>query len=330
MRLLAVLLMATTGLSAGERIIVDTDCGYYGDDGMTLTMLLRSPAVAKVEGITVVSGNVWARQSARYVGEIQKLLRTRVPVYFGEEMPLRHTMAQADEEHAKWGPLEFRGAFSEKKPAKIPRVEKEPAVAYLTRMIEANPGGITIVALGPLTNIARVLEKQPALAGKIRRLVFMGGQYRVPGNASKEAEFNFWFDPEAASMVLRAPIPEKLMFGLDVCNKVMLDKQGFDAITMRRTALTKRFRQDFGVRYPGFLKNPKATVSLWDALVAAWFVDPSQFRNAERLALDVETRFGPQYGKVVLSENAGGIPVTMYNEADAASIHQVVRRLLTQ
>ncbi len=327
---LALLLLTAAALPAAERIIIDTDCGYYGDDGITLTMLLRSPEAFRVEGITLVSGNVWARQSARYVSEIQKMLGTRVRVYFGEEMPLRHTAEMAEEEHRKWGPLEFRGAFSEKKPAKIPRVEKEPAVAYLARMIEANPGQITIVALGPMTNLARLLAMKPELAGKIKRLVFMGGQWKVAGNANKEAEFNFWFDPEAASAVLRAPIPEKVMFGLDVCNRVLLDKQGFDGIATRNTPIARRFREDYGVRYPGFLKDPKATVSLWDALVAAWMLEPAQFGKAERVAVDVETLFGPQYGKVVMSAVPGGVPVTMWNDADAASVYQTVRRLLTR
>ncbi|MBI3208943.1 MAG: nucleoside hydrolase, partial [Candidatus Solibacter usitatus] len=292
MKWLLLMALAIRAESA-ERVIIDTDCGYFGDDAAAIAMLLRSPKTAAVEGITLVSGNVWAQSSAVYVKEILTLLGARVPVYFGMDAPLRFTQALAEEAKAKWGPMEFRGAFDEKKPAARP---KEEAVDYLIRTVEANPGQITLVGLGPLTNIARMLQRKPDVAKKIRRLVLMGGQFRVPGNASKEAEFNFWFDPEAASQVFRSEIPVKVMFGLDVCEKALLNKAAFDAIAARKTPFTNRFAEDYGVRYPGFYKNPKATVSLWDALVPAWMIDASMFGKPEILRLDVVTEFGPRYG----------------------------------
>ncbi|MDX1980888.1 MAG: nucleoside hydrolase [Bryobacteraceae bacterium] len=313
-----------TGLAAGaERIVIDTDCGFFGDDGTTLVMLLRRPGLFRVEAITIVSGNVWARQSAGYVREILKLLkRPRLPVYLGAQMPLVRTAAMAAAEKD----VEFRGAFAEKQPDRMPAgVRAENAVSYLIRTIEANPGEITLVGLGPLTNIAMALRLRPEIAGKIRRLVFMGGQYRVAGNASKAAEFNFWFDPEAAQVVLRSAIREKIMFGLDVCNKAMLDKPGFDAIAAAGGPIAARFREDFGVRYPGFLNNSAARVSLWDALVAAWMIEPKLFGSPENLALDVDSRFGPTYGAVI-----GGGPgsVTMMIDVNYPKVYEMFRSLM--
>lgn len=325
--ILSALLIAMSA-TAAERVIVDTDCGYFGDDGMTLVMLLRSPNVVSVEGITLVSGNVWAKQSAGYVLEILRLLKQKVPVYAGAEMPLVRTAAMAAAEPD----IEFRGAFAEKQPAGWPAgLRAENAVSYLIRTIDANPGQITIVALGPMTNIAMALRLRPDLAGKIKRLVFMGGQYRADGNASKAAEFNFWFDPEAAQVVLRSDIKQKVMFGLDVCNKAILDKSGFDAIAASQTPIAARFREDFGVRYPGFLKNPQATVSLWDALVAAWLIDAQAFSGAEDRLLDVDARFGPAYGKVIDLDpklSAGAAPVRMMNNVDYARVFEIVRKLM--
>jgi inosine-uridine nucleoside N-ribohydrolase len=311
------------GVAAGaERVIIDTDCGYFGDDGTAIVMLLGRPDLFRVEGITLVSGNVWARQSAGYVREILRLLkRTRIPVYAGAEMPLVRTAAMAEAEKD----IEFRGAFGETQPPRMPPgIRGQNAVSYLIENVETNPGQITIVALGPLTNLAMALRLRPDIAGKIRRLVFMGGQYRVAGNASKSAEFNFWFDPEAAQVVLRSGIREKVMFGLDVCNKAMLDKAGFDAIASAATPIAARFREDFGVRYPGFLKNPQATVSLWDALVPAWMIDPKLFGTPEHLALDVDTRYGPAYGKVV----DGASKVAMLNEVNYAKVFEMFRSLM--
>ncbi|HUQ94682.1 MAG TPA: nucleoside hydrolase [Bryobacteraceae bacterium] len=332
MRRLLVLCTMPFTLSAVERMIVDTDCGYFGDDGSTLTMLLRSPEKVRVEAITIVSGNVWSENSARYTQEILKLLgRSKIPIYMGAEMPLKHTAAMADEEQRTWGGLEFRGAFSEPKPATSGRPRGTHAAMELIRRIQAAPGTITLVALGPLTNIAIALRQEPEIAGKIRRLVFMGGQYRVPGNATKEAEFNFWFDPEAAQMVLRSSIQEKVMFGLDVCNKALLDKRGFDQIVEAETPLTDRFREDFGVRYPGFLKDPEVVVPLWDSLVSAWLIEPSLFGTPEMLHLDVDAKFGRTYGKVIDLDRKlapGATPVAFINDVKPAEVYQLFRDLL--
>ncbi len=321
--------MSAAAALAAITLIVDTDCGFFGDDGTTLVMLLRQPGIVKVEAITIVSGNVWARQSAGYVQEILGLLgKTGVPVYAGAEMPLVRTAAMAAMETG----IEFRGAFDEKQPARMPGgLRAGNAVSHLIRAIDARPGQITIAALGPMTNLAMALRLRPDIAGKIRRLVFMGGQYRVKGNASKAAEFNFWFDPEAAQVVLRSAIPEKVMFGLDVCDKAMLDQAGFDRIAAEAGPVAARFREDFGVRYPGFLKNPQAKVSLWDALVAAWLIDPEAFGGVEERYLDVETRFGETYGKVVDLDarlRAGATPVRMINDVDYPRVYELFRKLM--
>ncbi|MBL8229093.1 MAG: nucleoside hydrolase [Bryobacterales bacterium] len=331
MKILTALVM-TLPLLAQERILIDTDCGFFGDDGTTIAMLLRSSKF-RVEAITTVSGNVWSRQTAQYTLEILKLMgASRIPVYMGAELPLVHTPGMAEQAHQKWGPIEFRGAFAEKLPPTPPAgIRKSNAVEYLIRALDASPGQIAIVALGPFTNIAMALRLRPDIAAKIKRLVFMGGQFRVAGNASKEAEFNFWFDPEAAQIVLRSAIREKVMFGLDVCNLAMLDKRGFDEIVQLRTPITERFRADFGERYPGFARNPDAKVSLWDALVAAWMIDPALFSKPESLYLDVDTRFAPAYGKVVeldrkLAPEAS--PVQMMNALDYPQVFALFRDLL--
>jgi len=121
------------------------------------------------------------------------------------------------------GPIEFSGAFA---------LPSEPgssstALEAMAGIVERAPGRVTILAIGPLTNVAMLLRLRPGLETRIGAIVFMGGNVRVPGNASKAAEFNFWFDPEAAQIVLRSAIPRKVMFGLDVCNKVKLTRAMF-------------------------------------------------------------------------------------------------------
>jgi inosine-uridine nucleoside N-ribohydrolase len=171
----------------------------------------------------VVPGNVWADQGAEYMLHILDLLkRPQIPVYTGAAGPLVHSVAMAREYGRRWGALEFMGAFAHNDPAAVipawagnsaRKAHREAAVQFLISEIERQPGEVTILAIGPMTNIALALRLKPGIETKIKRIVFMGGNLKPPGNASAMAEFNFWFDPEAARIVLRSRIPQKVMFG---------------------------------------------------------------------------------------------------------------------
>src|SRR5260370_26327008 len=110
-----------------------------------------------------------------------------------------------------------------------------------------------------MTNIALALRMKPDIETKIKRIVFMGGNIRVPGNASNAAEFNLWFDPEAARIVLRSRIPQKMMFGLDICNLARIRKAEFDQIASTHTPVTDLFREDLAHLYPDVMNRPHAT-----------------------------------------------------------------------
>ena len=150
-----------------------------------------------------------------------------------------------------------------------------------------------------MTNLALALRMKPDIETKIRRVVFMGGNFRVAGNASKAAEFNFWFDPEAARIVLRSRIPVKVMFGLDICNLARIRKPEFDQIVAIKTPITDLYREDLGNRYPGFLKKPDAAAYMWDTLAAAYLIDPGFVTKSESRFLDVLTTWGQFYGSTV-------------------------------
>jgi inosine-uridine nucleoside N-ribohydrolase len=320
------LLLAAAPLPAVDKIVFDTDCGYFGDDGAALVMLLRSPEKVDVAAITTVSGNVWAAQSAAYVTEILGLLgRPEIKPYVGAQMPLIHTADMAKLE----GPLQFQGAFAD--PLKIAPPSRPSALAALAAAIQQNPGRITILALGPMTNVAMLLRLHPDLETKIRRLVFMGGNVHVGGNASPAAEFNFWFDPEAAQAVLRSRIPEKVMFPLDICNHAVLTKARFDEIVAAGTPIAARYKEDYGERYPGFLKNPAATAFLWDELPAAWLLDTGFVTKSETAWLDVDTRFGKTYGATIPLDRRlapGATSVKVMLDLDYPRLWAIYKRLL--
>jgi len=338
------LLLLPSLFAAGqETVLFDNDSGLFGDDGAALVMLLRSPAQVTIPGITVVPGNVWAAQAAEYVFHILHLLnRPQFPVYVGARTPLLHTAAMAREFERRWGKLEYSGAFEQDPAAVKPatgaslsgrKPQREGAVEFLISEIERLPGRVTVLALGPMTNLALALRLKPDIETRIKRIVFMGGNIRVPGNASSSAEFNFWFDPEAARIVLRSRIPEKVMFGLDICNTAPIHKAEFDQIVAVHTPITDLYREDLGNRYPGFLAHPGAKAYMWDSLAAAYLLDPGFVTKSDSRYLDVVTAWGKFYGATVPLDSRvapGATPVTVMLELDFARVFGLYKNLLTR
>jgi purine nucleosidase len=343
LRLLACLLGASAAWGAGREIVLfDTDSGMFGDDGAALVMLARSPSQILIPGVTVVPGNVWAPQGAEYMLHILDLLRQpEIPVYLGAEAPLVHTAAMAREAERRWGKLDYTGAFAQDplavKPAPGARLSlrkpRRGAVEFLISEIERRPGEVTVLELGPMTNLALALRLKPGIATQIKRLVFMGGNIHVAGNASSAAEFNFWFDPEAARIVLRSRIPQKVMFALDVCNTAPIRKQQFDEIVAVRTPITDLVREDLGNRYPGFLHNPNGTAYLWDSLAAGYLIDPGFVTKFETEYLDVLSAWGRFYGSTVPLDRRvvpDATPVTVATQIDFNRIFNLYKERLTR
>jgi inosine-uridine nucleoside N-ribohydrolase len=268
--------MAVSGFAQPEKVIFDTDCALFNDDGAALVMLLHRPQHVSIQGITVVPGNFWPVTGSEYMLHILKLMRrTDVPLYFGAQAPLVHTAAMVKKETE----IEYLGAFATDAPTYSGPTK---AVDFLIETVEKSPGKVTILALGPMTNIAIALRLRPDLQSKIGRIVFMGG--KLNGK-----EFNFWFDPEAAQIVLRSSIAKKVMFGLDICERVPVDKAHADQITAK-TPIGDLYREDRK-------KNPSPYV--WDTLAAAYLLDPAFVTKRETDYLDVDTTFGKNYGSVM-------------------------------
>jgi inosine-uridine nucleoside N-ribohydrolase len=269
------------------------------------------------------------------------LKKPQVTVALGADGPLIHTSAMAKESERRWGTLSYIGAFAQDSAAVIPapgfkltaRKPRHDAINQLISEIEHHSGELTILALGPMTNIALALRMKPEIATKIKRIVFMGGNIRVQGNASNAAEFNFWFDPEAARIVLRSRIPKKIMFGLDICNLARIRKAEFDQIANVRTPIAQLFREDLGNRYPAFLKKPDAIGYLWDSLAAAYLLDPEFVTKSEIRYLDVQTSWGQFYGSTIPLDRRvapDATPVTVMLGLDFKRVFALYKDRLTR
>jgi purine nucleosidase len=184
-----------------RNFLIDTDTA--SDDAVAIMMALAEPSV-RVLGLTTVAGNVSVEQATRNALLTAEICNSEVPVFAGAEKPLTRAHEHAHWFHGKDG-LGDRGY-----PAPKRKAGREPAVDAILRLAHAEPG-LTLVTLGPLTNIALALERDPKLAERIGRCVVMGGAPNCEGNVTPAAEYNIWVDPEAARAVFRSKLPIEMI-----------------------------------------------------------------------------------------------------------------------
>jgi inosine-uridine nucleoside N-ribohydrolase len=181
--------------------LIDTDTA--SDDAVALIMALRAPNV-QVVAITTVAGNVGVRQSTRNALFTVELCGAQVPVYAGAEKPLLRPYQNATWFHGRDG----LGDHNYPAPRQAP--EELHAADAMIAAAEKHPG-LTLVTLGPLTNVALALAKRPDITAKVGRCVIMGGAPCCEGNVTPAAEYNIWVDPEAARIAFRSGLPIELI-----------------------------------------------------------------------------------------------------------------------
>jgi purine nucleosidase len=275
-------------------LLIDVDTGI--DDSLALLYACASPE-AEIVAATCVSGNVEARQVAENTRAVLELAgRREVEVALGREVPLVRPLMTTPETH---GP---RGiGYAELPPASRPLSERD-GVDVLIAEIEARPGEITLITLGPLTNLAVAVLRRPELPGLVKRLVMMAGSYRSPGNTAPTSEWNVAVDPEAAKIVFdafaAADLPARpLALGLDVTERAKMTPEHLDRLAaivgerdanaasnpvVRFAADALRFYMEFHSRFDGFYG-----AFIHDALAVAVALDPALGRS-EALTVDVE------------------------------------------
>ena len=298
--LLCCSLIGLAGLTSAQSdrsipIIFDTDFAMPPtDDALALMLALQSPEL-DILGITTVAGN---RSLERATSDVLRMLeiaeRIDIPVYAGADLPLVHRKSDfAVSAYGSWysdkPPPEPYGGFAQK------RAEDESAATYIERVVLANPGEITIVALGPLTNIAHAIQSNPDFAGKVKQMVIMGGAVAsLPdgaGNITPNAEFNFWVDPEAAKITLRSGIPIELS-PLNVSRKSALTKDWYNRMVAVETPLTNLLKVSLG---PRFEADPDRVWLMYDQIAVGSLIDPSLV-TSESMYVDVNDNHDISYG----------------------------------
>jgi len=291
---------ASATVQADEQIPIIFDTDFVmppHDDSMALMLALQSPEF-EILGVTTVAGN---ESVERATSDVLRMLEIAnqpgIPVYGGADMPLVHEKSDyAVRKYGKWysneTPEPPPGGYATKE------VEDESAVSFIVRTAMERPNEVTLVAIGPLTNIAQAIRAEPAFASNVKRIVIMGGAIALlpdgAGNITPNAEFNFWVDPEAAYVTLRSGIPIELS-PLNVSRKSALDRDWYEKMVAVENPLTELLKETLGRR---FETAPDRSWFMYDQIAVASIIDPSLV-TSEKLYVDVNIDHGISYGASV-------------------------------
>jgi len=309
-------------------VIIDQDAfGPAGSNLQAILMLLQATDV-DVLGITITSGDGWRDEEVDHTLRLLEIAgRPEVPVLPGAVLPLVNSFARTRAWESLYGKLYYKGAWTESwpdqgvvrriphptdpylvppSPAGTPRIKAAAgsAAEFLVREVRRHPGQVSIVAAGPLTNLALAARLDPQFAGLAKELVFMGGSFnpKAANNAfaaeyanAPRREFNLRWDPEAASMVLHEPWQKIIQVPVDPTTKTFFTPELIKRVSLG-TAPFDAYIGQFGQSYP-----------MWDELAVAVWLDPSIVTHSSQLLVDVDTSFTAGYGNI-LSWSAGEGP----------------------
>lgn len=326
-----------------RKVIIDQDAyGPAGSNMQAILMLLQSKDV-EVLGITIPTGDGWRDEE---VSQTLRLLevakRTEIPVYPGAVFPLVNTLDRVKRWESLYGRLYYNGAWTQKwpeggatprspfhadpyfvppSPAGTPKLQaaRENAAAFLIRKVHELPGQITVIACGPMTDLALAVRLDPQFATLAKELVFMGGSFNPTPSGNEFAaeyannprrEFNMRWDPEASSIVLHAPWKKITQVPVDPTTATFFKPEYIKEVG-HGSAPFDAYLGQFGVSYP-----------MWDELAVAVWLDPSLVTRHQDLFEDANTTFGPNYGDTLswLPNEAPGMGEQLVNVIFAVDV----------
>jgi purine nucleosidase len=271
-----------------KRLIIDTDPGI--DDSLAILLSLASPEV-QLEALTIVSGNTTASQGVLNALSVLELAgATTIPVSIGVPVPLVQPLLIASETHGQTG-IGYAHL-----PTPQLTASQQHGVDRIIETILSNPGEISLVAIGPLTNIAMAVRREPRLVEAVREVIIMGGAIRTGGNTTPLAEYNTYCDPHAAHIVFHSGLPITLV-PLDVTYRAILTQADVQRLLEIPSPITRfiadatRFYMEFHDEYQkieGCIIN--------DPLALALTFAP-QLVDTEHLYVDVDISGGVSMGK---------------------------------
>jgi purine nucleosidase len=270
-----------------RRIIIDTDPGV--DDAFTFLLALASPEI-KLEALTTTQGNVTVEKATRNALSVLELGNaSHIPVAQGSVLPLVQPLRASAHVHGESGIGN----------AELPEPQATPvpghAVDYLIDRVLSEPDEISIFPIGPMTNIAMAIRKEPRFAKAVRELVIMGGAIQEAGNMTPLAEFNIYVDPHAAHIVFHSGIPMTLI-PLDVTHKCLLKQEHVDRLMKVDSPVTRFLRDAIDVYLKASIQLGHEGCALHDPLTLATII-ATELLTMKEYYVDVDISGGVSMGK---------------------------------
>ena len=270
-------------------VIIDCDPGH--DDAIALFLALASPEL-DVLAVTTVAGNAPLDKTTRNaLGVLELAQRHDVPIAAGAAAPLSRELVIADSIHGS------SGLDGPSLPDTALAPVDESAVDLMAELITRSPSPVTLIPLGPLTNIAMLLTTHPEVADNVSEIVFMGGAAEI-GNVTPNAEFNIYVDPEAAHVVMSSDLPVT-MIGLEVTHQALFGAAEAESLRGRNRVCTfvAELLDFFVANHPRTYSSPGAPVH--DVVAVAHVIDPTLV-TTERCAVRIDTSDGIGRGRTVV------------------------------
>jgi purine nucleosidase len=350
--LIVLFLFAEIASAQKIKVIVDQDARGPGTSDQQAILVFLQSEKFDVLGITTVSGDQWVKEETLHTLRMLEIAgRTDVPVVQSATFPLINSKEETERWEALYGKFEYKGCWTDFEPNRStkfrepyhapevvpPMAEGEPhihaqagtAAEFIVRMVHKYPGEVVLWAGGPLTNYALALKLDPEVATLAKEFVLMGGGLYADkgaidhGAIDARREFNWWFDPEAARIVLRAPWKKMTITPIDISVKTRFTAEMKAQMTKAGTPVTEYLDK---YSLPGYM---------WDEIAGAALIDPSIITGQKQLYMDIDIDHGASYGKTLFWDASAPVPpyerlATVQFDIDAEKFYKIFVDLMTR
>jgi len=349
---LAAVLAGSLASAQKIKVIVDQDARGPGTSDQQAMLVFLQSEKFEVLGITTVSGDQWVKEETQHTLRMLEIAgRTDVPVVEGATYPLLNSKEETERWEELYGKFEYKGCWTDFEanrstkfrepyhepdvvppmPEGAPKMQARPGTAaeFIVQTVHKYPGEVVLWAGGPLTNYALALKLDPSVATLAKEFVLMGGGLYAnkgaidSGASDARREFNWWFDPEAARIVLRAPWKKVTITPIDISVKTRYTLEMKAAIAKAGTPVT-----DYLDKYslPGYM---------WDEIAGVAMIDPSIITGQKQLYMDIDIDHGASYGKTLFWDAGAKVPpyervATVQFDIDAEKFYKIYVDLMTR
>ena len=351
---LALASLAASVASAQKiKVIVDQDARGPGTSDQQAILVFLQSEKFEVLGITTVSGDQWMKEETQHVLRMLEISNhADIPVIEGAQFPLLNSKEETERWEALYGKFEYKGCWTDRFEANrstiydepyhapdvvppmkegAPHIKAQPGTAaeFIVQMVHKYPGQVVLWAGGPLTNYALALKLDPEVATLAKEFALMGGGlYADKGAIDQGAidarrEFNWWFDPEAARIVLRAPWKKMTITPIDISVKTRFTTEMKAKIAQANTPTTQYLDK---YSLPGYM---------WDEIAGAALIDPSIITGQKQLYMDIDIDHGASYGKTLFWDASAKVPpyerlANVQFDIDAEKFYKIYIDLMTR